>query len=52
MPHLDLSAELLRPVGELKRETKTAGRPLGACYLSDEAELTIAAIAGDIQDRA
>ena len=25
---------------------------LGACYASDEAELTIAAIAGDIQNRA
>jgi len=24
----------------------------GVCYVSDEAELTIAAIAGDIQDRA
>jgi hypothetical protein len=29
-----------------------AGSALGVCYVSDEAELTIAAIAGDIQDRA
>jgi hypothetical protein len=30
----------------------TARNRQGGCYVSDKAELTIAAIAGDIQDRA
>jgi len=46
-------------IGDLRPQSQHASESLshsysalGACYLSDEAELTIAAIAGDIQDRA
>ena len=41
MPLLDLSAELLRPVGELERGTKATGGPLGPGTVPEDEVLAI-----------
>ena len=41
MPLLDLSAELLRPVGELERGTEAAGGPLGPGAVPEDEVLAI-----------
>ena len=41
MPLLDLSAELLRPVGELERGTQATGGPLGPGAVPEDEVLAI-----------
>jgi len=51
VPRLPKLATLCKPTTRTPAPQARRIR-LGACYVSDEAELTIAAIAGNIQDRA